>query len=340
MLFLCFIIFLLIPPETDQDPERYLFEHPQMGTLFKIIMYAHDEETAVAASDSAFQRIDALNNMLSDYVEDSELNQLPVRSGDGTFVRVSDELYHVIHKAQSVSQQTDGAFDITIGPFVELWRAMNRQDIPRLPDQSALDQAGQAVGYRHIKLDTLEQKAALNQPGMQLDLGGIAKGYAADEALKVLQSYSIESALIDAGGDITTGDAPPGKDGWQINIPRQTANGMNYLTLILHNRAVATSGDLFQYTEIEGERYSHIIDPETGLGITSRRMVTVIAADGITADSYASALSVLGPEKGMKFTETKPEVDSRFEFRKGDTIHVLESAGFKEYVIAEQQRDQ
>lgn len=321
----------------DQTLDRFTFEHPQMGTLFKIILYAPDQEVANKASDSAFARIDELNTILSDYLETSELNKLAKTSGADGSETVSDELFYVISKAQAVSQKTDGAFDITIGPYVQLWREMNRQseygDI-QLPDPYTLEKAGESVGYQYIELDTLEKKITLTQSEMQLDLGGIAKGYAADEALKVLQSFGIKSALVDAGGDITLGEAPPGRNGWQINIPtHDSEEEMKYLSFTLSNRAIATSGDLFQFVEIDGERYSHIINPITGLGLTNQSTVTVIAPDGITADSYASALSVLGPEKGTQLLNSTPEIKGRFEFRENGVFKVLESAGFEKGIF-------
>lgn len=315
-----------------QTLERFTFEHPQMGTLFKIILYAPDQELANEASDSAFARIDELNTILSDYLETSELNKLAKTSGTNRSVAVGDELFYVISEAQVVSQKTDGAFDVTIGPYVQLWREMNRQseygDI-QLPDSSTLEKAGESVGFQYIELDTLGKKITLTQPEMQLDLGGIAKGYATDEALKVLQSFGIQSALVDAGGDITLGEAPPDRNGWQINIPTHVSEEeMEYLSFNLSNRAIATSGDLFQFVEIDGERYSHIINTQTGLGLTNQSTVTVIAPNGITADSYASALSVLGPEKGTQLLNSTPEIKGRFEFRENGYFKVLESAGF------------
>lgn len=333
-LLLCLAFILIFPSFTKaQEIQRYQFEHPQMGTLFKIILYAPDQAAARAAVDSAFQRIDALNAILSDYLPTSELNKLSAASGSGNFIPVSEELYRVIYEAQALSKQTDGAFDITIGAYVELWREMNRRPQKsgiRLPDPSTLKEAGKSVGFQQIRLDTMEKRVALMQPGIRLDLGGIAKGYAADETLKVLQSFGIETALVDAGGDITAGEAPPGKVGWTITIPYQTGDDkMNTITYTLSNRAIATSGDLFQYVEIDGERYSHIINPHTGLGLTNRSMVTVVAPDGITADSYASALSVLGPETGIDFIESRPEIVARFVYRENGTFKILESSGFE-----------
>lgn len=336
LLCLCFIL-SDVKHVKAQDEQRYQFEYPQMGTLFRIILYHPDEQVAKAAADSAFRRIDSLNYLMSDYLEDSELNKLSASSGNGNYIQVSDDLFRVISASQDLSKQTEGAFDITIGPYVQLWRTINRQDKPTLPDDAILKELSQFVGYNNIALDSSESKIALKQPNMQLDLGGIAKGYAADQALNILQSYGIKSALVDAGGDIRVGNKPSGKDGWRISIPYHTSlNELNYITLELANGAVATSGDLFQFVKIEGKRYSHIINPKTGVGLTNQRSVTVVASTGITADSYASALSVLGPCKGLLLINQKPDITAYFEFREDNTIKNVESRGFRTNIIADQ----
>jgi len=141
---------------------------------------------------------------------------------------------------------------------------------------------------------------------MRLDLGGIAKGYAADEALRVLRKSGINRALVDAGGDIALGNPPPEKPGWRIGIAPLEADGPPSQVLLLSRVAVATSGDTWQYVQIGSRRYSHLVDPRTGLGLTDHSSVTVIAPEGITADGLASAVSVLGPEKGLKLVEATP----------------------------------
>lgn len=334
---------LMLPSCTSQDLERFTFDHLQMGTTFKIILYAPDQEIAQEAADSAFKKIDELNFILSDYLENSELNNLARTSGMDSAMVAGDELFFVISEAQTVSQKTEGAFDITIGPYVQLWREMNRQSEygeVELPDSSVLQKASVSVGFQHIELDSVEKTITLNQPNMRLDLGGIAKGYAADEALKVLESFNISSALVDAGGDITTGNAPPNRDGWHVTIPVQTPEGeMSFDTFSLANQAIASSGDLFQFVEIDGVRYSHIINPKTGLGLTDQSMVTVIAKNGITADSYASALSVIGAEKGSQFLSSEPNLLARFVYHKDGEFTHLESPEFKSFKISESEKD-
>jgi thiamine biosynthesis lipoprotein len=156
------------------------------------------------------------------------------------------------------------------------------------------------VGYEAIRLGEKKRAATLTRPGMRLDAGGIGAGFAADEALGVLKKHAITRALVDASGDIALGDPPPDKPGWRIGIARLSAKGRPSRYVTLTNCAISTSGDAFQFVEIGGKRYSHIVDPRTGLGLTDRSSVTVVAKDCTTADAYATAVSVLGPKKGIE----------------------------------------
>jgi thiamine biosynthesis lipoprotein len=216
-------------------------------------------------------------------------------------VTVSDDLWRVLKEAQDMAQKSGGAFDVTVGPVVRLWR---RARIRRqLPSPERMKTARQKVGYKLIRLHPESQQVELLEPDMLLDLGGIAKGYAADEALAVLRKHGIRRALVDAGGDIVLGDPPPGRPAWRIGVAPLDDDAPPSQFLALANVAVATSGDAWQHVVIDGVRYSHIIDPRTGTGLTDHSSVTVVARDGITADALASAVSVLGPEKGIELVE-------------------------------------
>lgn len=297
-----FLLLLFYPPfSTAQDLQRYEYSSRHMGTTFRIVLYTNLEALADSASKAAFNRVEKLNSLLSDYEPNSELNRLSTTSGKDTTVAVSDHLFKVLQQAQEVSQKTDGAFDVTVGPYVQLWRKMNRQPNPQLPPLQTLSYMAKRVGYQYVELNEKSQTVRLKQNNMQLDLGGIAKGYAVDEALKVLNEHGINAVLVDGGGDIVLGDAPPGRPGWNVEVLTHNRSGISdRIMLQLSNKAVATSGDLYQHVEINGKRYSHIIDPRTGLGLTDRRQVTVIAPNGTTADSYASATSVLEPQKALE----------------------------------------
>lgn len=288
--------------------ERFEFTSKHMGTTFRVVLYAEDKATAKQAADAAFARVAQLDGIMSDYKKDSELMLLCKRFAKevGEPVKVSDDLFFVLKKGEELSKQSDGAFDVTVGPVVQLWRLARRTQ--ELPDPKEFADARAKVGYKKVKLDPSKNTVQLLTPGMQLDLGGIAKGYAADEALKLLRDkFGIKHALVAASGDIACGDAPPGKTGWQVEIA-PIAKSQKPRTLTLANAAVSTSGDLEQFVEIKGVRYSHVLDPKTGLGLTGRRSVTVIAPRGIMADSMTKAVSVLPPEQALKLVEETPGV--------------------------------
>jgi thiamine biosynthesis lipoprotein len=247
-----------------------------MGTLVRIIIYSNSESPMRAA----FDRIGELDEKLSDYKPESELNRL-CRTHDEA-VPVSFDLFRVLEASLKLSSLTDGAFDVTIGPVTHLWR------LGKTPDAETMAR----VGWRNVVLDKERRTVELKLAGMQLDLGAIAKGYAADEALKTLRALGVTRALIAVSGDIAAGDAPPGTKGWRVGL--EPAGG----EIFLRDAAVSTSGDTEQFREIRGVRYSHIIDPKTGLGLRSSIVVTVVARRGLDADPIATAVSVMGEERG------------------------------------------
>jgi thiamine biosynthesis lipoprotein len=293
------------PPVNREITRRFTFSEAHMGTIFKIILYASDAELAAQAASAAFERIAALDNAMSDYKPDSELMRL-CQAGGGPPVKVSEDLFHVLAAAQELAARSDGAFDITVGPVVRLWRRARRQH--ELPDLDRMAQALTLVGYRNLQLDPTQRTVQLLKPGMLLDLGGIAKGYAADEALRVLKRDGITSALVAAAGDIACSRPPPGREGWRIEIAtlvpsaKSVDERMRYL--LLHDAAVSTSGDAEQHLDFGGQRYSHIINPATGIALTGRRSVTVVAPSGIAADSNAVAVCVLGSERGLRLVDS------------------------------------
>ena len=302
---LCLVgAWLVAAPPAAEGLDRYEFTQPQMGVSLRIVLYGADEEAANRAARAAMARVGQLNGILSDYDATSELSRLGRSAGQGCYVAVGDDLWRVLWRAGQVAVQSGGAFDITVGPYVRLWRRARKTR--SLPIDGELEKARSAVGYRHVLFDECCQAIALARPNMRLDLGGIAKGYAADEALAVLRAAGIDRALVDLGGDIALGDAPPGREGWKIGIAPWKADAPPSRFLLLRRVSVATSGDAWQFVEIGGRRYSHIVDPRTGHGLTERIRVTVVAPDGATADSLASAVSVLGPERGLKLIEAIP----------------------------------
>ncbi len=276
-------------PATAGDPVRFHeYTRVHMGLPVRVAVYTASERAANDAVRAAFDRIAALDRMMSDYRPDSELRRL----APGRWITVSGELFHVIERSVEIAALTNGAFDPSIGPLVALWRDARRT--AQLPERAAVVAARARVGWRKIELDAGRRRVRLGAPGMQLDLGGIAKGYILQEALRAVRARGVAQALLEAGGDIAVGDAPPGRTGWHIETPDADPVFAERARR-LANAALATSGPTAQFVEIAGVRYSHVIDPRTGLGVTSQYLARVIAHDGATADALATALSVLGP---------------------------------------------
>lgn len=303
-----------------------------MGVPFAAVFYAPDEASANKAIDAVWARIEHLNSLMSDYDSTSELMRLCRDSGPDKPIRVSPELFRVLGKSVEVSELSDGAFDVSVGPLVKLWRRARRQK--KLPDPMLLEEARALVGWRNIKLRKAEAVELL-KPGMKLDLGGIAVGYAADEAIKVLKQHGIARAMIDGSGDIVVGDPPPNATGWLIGIASlREPDAASTMFASLANCSISTSGDAYQFVELGGRRYSHIVDPKTGLGLTERCSVTVIASDGITADALATAVSVLGSERGLKLVEAQPGTAALFATVEGDKLVTRQSSNFVKFLEA------
>lgn len=246
-----------------------------MGTLIGITIYAKSVNEAKAAFRAAFARISRLNQALSDYIPNSELNQI------STTPRViSRELEIVLGFAQTLARRTGGAFDITAGALIRHWR--KTKTLP-LPDNII-------SGYQHLHLN--KGVAWVDDPRIRLDLGAIGKGYAADCALDELKERGISRALIAVSGDVVCGAPPAGRSKWSI-----TAAGQEHQ---ITHAAVSTSGDAEQFTMVNGHRYSHILDPRTRLPLKNSRQVTVISRKGIESDALATALAVLGDDQLLK----------------------------------------
>lgn len=281
---------------------RFEFAQPHMGTLVRIILYAPDETIADDAAAAAFGRVATLEQAFSDYRASSELTLLSRRSGGGP-VEVSGDLFRVLRAAQELARRSGGAFDVTAGPLSLLWREARR--VGALPHSAGLAAARALVGHAKLELDEGRRTARLLQPGMQLDLGGIAKGFAADEAAAVLSERGIRSALIAAGGDIVVTEPPPGAAGWRIAVAALEGadrSPAGYLTL--RDAAVSTSGDAEQFVVVGGARYSHLFDPRTGRAVNGRSSVTIVAQDGTTADGLATTVSVMGADSGLRLVDS------------------------------------
>jgi thiamine biosynthesis lipoprotein len=315
---------------------RYEAVEPHMGTLVKVTLHAPDEDAARAAFAAAFARIRELDATLSDYIPASELSRVTT-TAVGTDVQGSRDLIRVLAASQDLAVATGGAFDITQGPVIRLWR--DARASRRLPDSEALREASAQSGYRKLHVDRAAETVRVDEAGMRLDVGAIGKGYAASEALAVLTARGIGSALVAVSGDLAFSGAPPGSRGWRIDVHSAgPASGIPSV-FELTNAAVSTAGGREQHVDAAGRRYSHIVDPARRTGLTDDITVTVVAPHGLDADGLDTAMSVLGVEKGLALIESRPDAAALIVHRTPDGTKLLPSTRFKALAAAQRRLD-
>jgi thiamine biosynthesis lipoprotein len=248
----------------------------------------------------------------------SRLNQQAHQSP----IKISEPLFEVLQQSVTLSRETNGAFDVTVGPLVDLFRSAEKKGAA--PTEEEIAKAKLKTGFQKLKLDEQNRTAKFTVEDMRLDLGGIAKGYAIDKAVEAMQKGGAIGGMVDVGGDIRCFGAPPqGKNKWLIGlqdpsvspdtvIPAQAGigTGKTLLVLKLTNAAIATSGDYRRFTLLDGKKYSHIIDTQTGYSSEGLASVTIITRHAVDADVLATAVSVMGAEKGLALIETKPETEA------------------------------
>lgn len=307
--------------------ERFDAVEPHMGTLVRITVYTASADDARQAFRAGFDRIRDLDDTLSDYKPASELSRITTRAV-GRPVRVSDDLFAVLAASQRLAEETGGAFDVTQGPVVRLWRAARKTG--RVPDPDALKAAVGRSGYRHLHLDARNRTVMLDIQGMALDVGAIGKGYAASEALKVITTRGVRSALVAVSGDLAFSDAPPGQRGWRIQVHSEDPAVVHIpATLELTNAAVSTSGNTEQHLDANGKRYSHVVDPSSGIGLVNDITVTVVAPHGLEADGLDTAASVLGAQRGLALIESHAGAAGLIVQRTTSAAQTIASSRFK-----------
>ena len=268
-----------------------------MGTFVNIVSVAPDSKTANQSVEAAFSELVRIDKMMSDYKKDSPLSQIN-KNAFKEPVAASEEIMEVLSLSKKYSELSEGAFDVTIGPVVDLWRSSQKQG--RLPTDKELAEAKAKVGYEKLILDKSGNTVKFAVEGMRLDLGAVAKGYAIDAAASAMKSSGAVAGFVDVGGDILTFGVPPKpKKHWLIGLQDPTKENSLLLVLKVNGMAVATSGDYQRYEEIGGEKHSHIKDPKTSQAAKALRSVTVIAPTAVVADILATTVSVIGPEKGL-----------------------------------------
>ena len=301
-----FALLFLALPVTAEEWKQYRQSASHMGTKWHIALYSRTPEAANTAFERAWKLIGEIDSTLTNYSADSELNLLCNGAPHEAPVRVGEHLWTVMSAANALSKETDGAFDVTIGPVSKLWRRARKRK--QMPDLEKLARARELVGAGFVRLVPETKSIQLLKPRMQIDLGGIAKGYAVDQAIEAITTAGIESALVNGGGDLRVSGSPPDKEAWTVEVANLMSDSRTPSRTPLVHAAIATSGDAWQFVLIDGKRYSHIIDPKTGLGVTRRTATTVRAPTCMQADALASVICVLTPEKGMQLADTKKNV--------------------------------
>ena len=338
---LCGIAMTLTVPRmaSGEDAlQKFAFEKAEMGVPFRITLYALNEETAKRAAEDGFARVAALNRIFSDYEDASELTRLSRTSGSGRAVKVSDDLWAVLARAQVLAARTDGAFDVTCGPLTSMWRRARRKQ--ELPAPDLVAEMTSRVGWKKMRLDETAHTVELLAPEMRLDVGSIAKGYACDEALKTMRARDCPRAMVAGSGDISAGDPPPDRKGWRIEVVGldldDAASAPAPVVVEIANAAIATSGDRNQRLDANGKRYSHILDPRTGQPLTDHALVSVIAKDGLTA-GISTACSVIGPQAALKLAaEWKAAI--RIQRMPDGKVEITESPDWAKRVVEREKK--
>ena len=299
-----------------------------MGSSFNIIFYHADSAEAVMLAKECFLVVDSLNIIFSDYSSESEVGKLALQK-NLTDINVSDELFSMLKRSKDAWERSGKTFDITIGALTQLWRKAKKEN--RFPSEAEIKEAKDLTGFKNLIINERSKTISFKKPGIRFDFGGIVPGYAAQRVIDFLKTKNINIALVDASGDIVMSDAPPGKDGWTIgiNLP-ENENEIWDKKLELKNFAVSTSGDVYRYTIHNGKKYSHIIDPKTGYGVTSQRNVTVITKYGADADWLATACSILSTKKALALAK-KEHAAILIATLKDEKITIYKSKSFDKY---------
>ena len=285
----------------EAERTRQYFSEPHLGTIVQIVFYSKDKEHSQKLAKQCFERIENLNRTFSDYLPDSEVSQLCAKPIKVAY-KVSDDLFNVIAQAQEISAATGGAFDITLGRVTHKWREK------KLPQEKASIRESHA-SYQDVVLNPGSKSVLLRQ-ALKIDLGGIAKGYIADQLMMILRKAGIKQAAVIIGGEMVFTEAPPGKAGWTVGIERPSRQLLGVLRL--SNTALSTSGDSYQFFEKNGERQAHLIDPSSRKPKTNRLNVTILARSAMLADAWATALRVSSPETALKLATEEKEIEVAF----------------------------
>lgn len=316
--------------ESDvQAMSGYELIFPAMGTQLAFQAFSDDPKRVEKGFGEARLEVERLVEILSDYSTESETVLLSRREKLGEWQATSPELWEVLQICDRWHELSHGAFDASIGQLSVLWRKARKTRT--IPTREQIEQALEQCGWQYVELDKDTHRVRINRAGLKLDFGAMGKGYVIDKAYERLAVMGLPIALVRAGGDLRCGDAPPGRQGWPIEIAKLDGGERVAHRLLLANSAVSSSGDLYQFIEFEGGRHSHVIDPKTGIGVPGPRLVTVVAPTSTEADAADTALCVLSDDEALAVAKHVGSIEVRLATvtaDQGQTFTVRTTPGF------------
>lgn len=288
-------------PQSRSDFVRYEDSRVSMACTYSIVVYGSDESQLRQIVNDAFDEVDRIDRLMSHYKKDSPLSQIN-REAAHHPVRTDSELYSFLLECVRYSRASQGAFDITVGPLMKAWGFFRGEG--KMPSDVELKKIRQTIGYQHLIFNTQEKTIAFDRAGVELDLGGIAKGYAVDQVVTLLKSCGIASALISAGGSTLYAlGSPPDRDCWEVEIQDPTNARKMARRVQLKDQSLSVSGSAEKFFEFNGQRYSHIMDPRTGRPVQGVLSVAVITETGTAGDALDNVFYVQGVARSRKYLQ-------------------------------------
>ena len=298
--------FAAVPLPAEELAVRYEASHRAMGTVFTVVAYGRDARTLAQVVNEAFEEIDRVDAQMSNYRPESELGGINRRAARQS-VMVEPRLFQLIRDSLRYSEETGGAFDITVGPLMKAWGFFRGQG--RVPSRSELSQVLKRVGYRHVKLDPATRTLRFDAEGVELDLGGIAKGYAVDQVVETLRANGVTSALVSSGtSSLYALGAPPDERGWKVTLRDPYEAEKIGDVVYLKNYSLSASGNYEKFFKLGGRTYCHILDPRDGRPVENMLATAVLAPRTVQSDALSTAFFVLGPVRSRKYLSTHPNL--------------------------------
>lgn len=291
-----------------------------MGSRFELTVVDRDSISAEQNIDKAIQEISRIENLISEWQPQTQISEVNRNAGIKP-VKVDREVLYLTQKALYFSKISNGAFDISIAAMDKVWKFDD--SMTEMPSEEEVRKSVKNVGYQNIIIDTIASTIFLQKKGMKIGFGSIGKGYAADQARKLLQSFGVKSGIVNASGDISTWGTQPNGKPWAIGIQKPFKENEMAAILYFKENSVATSGSYEKFVEFNGKRYSHIMNPKTGYPSTGLTSVTIIAADALTANGFSTAIMVLGEKEGLKLIQQFPEYQYVLITDKGKIVKKL-----------------